>query len=188
MPNASAKPIVVATAGGIFLYSGIKGIKLSTTLRDLLTGRNPSKDAPGTSPQDASSDVPSSTIHVNPGNPGPAGQHLTVKQIYQYARGAGFSTTAAVTATAIAMAESGGRPNARCHNCVPGVTEDSRGLWQINVDAHPWANQQNIYDPATNAAAAYEVSSHGKSFTPWSTYTNGAYQQFIATVMKAIGQ
>lgn len=63
MPNTGAKPIVIAVSGGIFLYSGIKGISLSTTLRDLLTGRNPSKDAPGLSAQESSDNAPSSRIH-----------------------------------------------------------------------------------------------------------------------------
>src|SRR3954449_12084787 len=107
---------------------------------------------------------------------------LSVKQIYDTARAAGFTPAAAVTATAIAFAESGGNPSARCHNCFPGVTEDSRGLWQINVDAHPDMAGWNLYDPATNARAAYKISSGGKHYTPWSTYTNGAYLSHASEV------
>jgi resuscitation-promoting factor RpfB len=36
-----AKVIFVATAGAIFVYSGVRGIGLSTTARDLLSGQNP---------------------------------------------------------------------------------------------------------------------------------------------------
>lgn len=38
------KVIFVATVGSIFLYSGVKGLGLSKTTRDLLTGKNPAND------------------------------------------------------------------------------------------------------------------------------------------------
>ena len=49
---------------------------------------------------------------------------LTLREIYNVARAAGFSPEQAVTFAAIAQAESGGNPNA--HN---PRGEDSRGLW-----------------------------------------------------------
>ena len=63
-------------------------------------------------------------------------QPYSVDEVYGFARAAGFSPDQAVTMTAIAMAESGGRSGAR-----NPVGEDSRGLWQINVRAHAdWAS------------------------------------------------
>ena len=55
--------------------------------------------------------------------------------------------------TAIALAESGGTAGA--HN---PRGEDSRGLWQINVAAHPTCAGDDLYDPLDNARAAFEVS------------------------------
>lgn len=81
-------------------------------------------------------------------------------------------------ATAIALAESGGNPNAHCLNCA-GVQEDSRGLWQINVDAHPQYASENLYDPAVNAAAMFQVSGGGVNWHPWSTFTSGAYLAYM---------
>src|SRR5947209_19326611 len=57
---------------------------------------------------------------------------FTAEQIYAVARQAGFSPDQSATMTAIAMAESGG--DSRSHAT---VGEDSRGLWQINAQAHP---------------------------------------------------
>jgi cell wall-associated NlpC family hydrolase len=88
-------------------------------------------------------------------------------QIYAYARAAGFTPDQAVTMTAVALAESGGNSMAHATR-----GEDSRGLWQINMDAHrQWANL-DAYDPAVNARLAYEVSRQGRDISPW-TVTHG---------------
>ncbi|MDE2097945.1 MAG: response regulator transcription factor [Patescibacteria group bacterium] len=89
-----------------------------------------------------------------------------------------FPPSAQDTAQAVCECESGGNASAHCLNCA-GVPEDSRGLWQINLNAHPdWANQ-NLYDPAVNAQAALAISNGGTNFNPWTTYTNGCYRQYL---------
>ena len=55
---------------------------------------------------------------------------LSIREIYDAARSAGFTPHQAVTWTAIAMAESGGRTGA-----LNDRGEYSVGLWQINVNA-----------------------------------------------------
>src|ERR1700759_3932902 len=91
--------------------------------------------------------------------------HLSVLQIYEVAREAGFDHQQAITFTAIAMAESRGDPLAHATH-----GEDSRGLWQINVNPSVRANTfGDLYDPLTNARAAYELSGHGTHLQPWST-------------------
>jgi cell wall-associated NlpC family hydrolase len=87
---------------------------------------------------------------------------LAAGEIYRYALLAGFSPDEAVTMTAIALAESGG--NTRAHN---PHGEDSRGLWQINAAVHPKLHGHDLYDPLTNAQAAYDVSSHGRDISRW---------------------
>jgi cell wall-associated NlpC family hydrolase len=89
---------------------------------------------------------------------------LAAREIYRFARMAGFTPDQAVTMTAIAMAESGG--NTGAHN---PHGEDSRGLWQINARAHPDLGRRNLYDPLENAKAAYQVSGHGGDVSPWTT-------------------
>src|SRR4051812_30757503 len=111
--------------------------------------------------------------------------HLTPVQIFQVLREAGFTPDQAVNFTAIAMAESGGNPHARLNTSV----EDSRGLWQINLHAHANYLNADLYNPLTNARAAYDVSNHGTNLYPWSTthHTHGAasYEKFLGLARQA---
>ena len=99
----------------------------------------------------------------------------TPAEIARVAAGAGFTGDGLVTAVAVAMAESSGNPTAHLLTS----REDSRGLWQINVRAHPSYDANRLYDPAYNAAAAYDISGGGTSWRAWSTYTNGAYRAYL---------
>lgn len=115
--------------------------------------------------------------------PGYSGGWLTAPQIGQLAASAGFSGPDLITAVAVALAESSGNPNAL------GDGGASYGLWQINVQYHPefGPNFQALYDPATNAQAAYSVySAAGRSFKPWTTFTSGAYAKFVSQVQQAL--
>jgi cell wall-associated NlpC family hydrolase len=87
---------------------------------------------------------------------------LRPEEIFHFALEAGFSPDQAVTMTAIALAESGGNPNA--HN---PVGEDSIGLWQVNRQAHPQFAGADGTDPLTNARMAYEVSGGGADIGRW---------------------
>jgi LysM repeat protein len=77
---------------------------------------------------------------------------------------AGGSAGEAVMAASIAMAESGGNPNAI------SPTNDY-GLWQIN-GSH---GAQATLNPQGNAEAAVSISGNGSSWGAWTTYTSGAY-------------
>jgi hypothetical protein len=103
---------------------------------------------------------------------------------------AGGDATAAEVAAAIAQAESSG-DSAAINNTAypdqPGYTEPAEGeppafavgLWQINILAHPEYTEAEMLDPDQNAAAAVAISDDGTDFSPWVTYTNGAYQQYL---------
>lgn len=106
---------------------------------------------------------------------------LTPAQIARVAQEAGFSGSALQIAVAVALGESGG--NTHAHNAVP--PDDSYGLWQINMigSLGPARRRQfglssnsQLFDPATNARAAYAIASRGSNFGPWSVYTNGTYR------------
>jgi|SRR5882672_1810558 len=106
---------------------------------------------------------------------------LGYDEIYQLAQNAGFDTDSD-TATAIALAESGGDPNAYNPETQAGAQEGagSYGLWQIYKTMHPEFDGQDLTDPVINANAAYQIYSKRGSFKDWSTYKNGAYQKFLA--------
>ncbi len=109
---------------------------------------------------------------------------LSADQIRQYASGAGFAGDDLNIAVAVALAESGGNP--RAYN---GVGRDnSYGLWQINMigSLGPARRKQfglssndQLYDPATNARAAYAIKK-GSGWSAWTTYTSGKYKQHMS--------
>jgi hypothetical protein len=76
----------------------------------------------------------------------------------------GGSSGEAFMAAEIAMAESGGNPNA------VSPTDDF-GLWQINGSHGSMAT----LDPLGNARAAVSISDDGSDWGAWTTYTSGAY-------------
>lgn len=106
-----------------------------------------------------------------------------------YARNAGFTGADLLTAVAIALAESGGNPDAYNPETAAGTPEGlgSYGLWQIYLKAHPNFQGLNLFDPQTNANAAYEVYAEaGNSFQPWSTFKNGAYVAHLSEAGKLV--
>jgi hypothetical protein len=108
---------------------------------------------------------------------------LTFAQIAAHAAAAGFRGADLVTAIAVAAAESGGNSNARALTS----REDSRGLWQINVRAHPEFASSNLYDPATNARAAKAVLSK-QGWGAWSVYGRVKSGLFIPQATAAAAQ
>lgn len=95
---------------------------------------------------------------------------------------AGFSATDAVTAAAVALAESSGNPAA------VGDGGNSIGLWQIYLPVHPEFSGEDLTDPQTNANAAFSVwQAAGGSFSPWTTYGSGAYLTYIPAPSSAAG-
>ena len=78
---------------------------------------------------------------------------------------AGGSHAEAVMAAEIAKAESSGRQFAT------GAAGE-RGYWQI----HPDHGSLSTYNPLGNAKAAVIISDDGRNWTPWTTFTSGAYR------------
>lgn len=110
---------------------------------------------------------------------------LSASEIATYAANAGFSGDDLVTAVAIALAESGGDPQAHGDTSItPG---GSLGLWQINLRWHPEfaANPNALYDPQTNANAAYKVYGQ-QGFQAWSTFNGGQYQAHLPDAQAGI--
>lgn len=112
--------------------------------------------------------------------------------VFKLARQAGFSRDAAVMMTAISGGESGWHPGQ--HNPNASTGDNSYGLWQINMlgglgperrRALGIASNDALYNPATNARAAWMISNHGQSFTPWSVYKHGSYRPFLAQAQAA---
>lgn len=111
---------------------------------------------------------------------------LSANQIAQLADRAGFSGSALTMATAVAIAESSGNPEAYNPEAAAGTPPGlgSYGLWQIYRNAHPEFNGVDLFDPVNNAQAAYMVyRAAGNRFTPWSTYNNGSAGQIAQSLV-----
>jgi murein DD-endopeptidase MepM/ murein hydrolase activator NlpD len=116
--------------------------------------------------------VPSTTATVN---------EAGLSTVAQAAMAAGFTGQGLITAVAVAGAESGFGANPG-----PSPTGDY-GDWQINHQAHPqYDTTRLLSDPLYNAQAAYAVSGGGANWSPWTTYTSGAYQQFLPAAEAAV--
>src|SRR5690348_7900868 len=102
-------------AGGVFIYAGIKGTSVLTTVRDVVSGKAPG----GSNVNPISGATPAAdTAGGSPGvngvdAPANAGA-LSGVQVAQVAHGAGFTGQALVNMVAIAKRESDWNPSA--HN------------------------------------------------------------------------
>jgi Lysozyme like domain/Peptidase family M23 len=105
---------------------------------------------------------------------GAGSQGLGFPELQQLWVRAGGPKAIAPIMAAIALAESGGNPGAHALT----RQEDSRGLWQVNVRAHPRFSHANLYDPAVNAQAAVAVY-RSQGLGAWSTYSSGAYASYL---------
>lgn len=103
-----------------------------------------------------------------------AGQTYSYNDLVGLAQQAGFTGASANTAAAIALAESSGVSNA--YN--PNDPQGSYGLMQINQAAHP-GTASTALDPLGSFQLAYQISNGGTNFSPWSTFKNGAYTQYL---------
>lgn len=115
--------------------------------------------------------------------------NLGIPQLVVLAGNAGFSGSDLVTAVAVALAESGGNPQAYNPETKAGAPQGygSFGLWQIYLKSHPEFAGSNLFDPQTNASAAFSVyRGAGGSFGPWSTFKSGAYLAHADAVNQAI--
>jgi len=117
-----------------------------------------------------------------PPGPVPGDAHLTLAELNALALSVGFPDPA--LAAAVAMAESSGYPHAQGDPRgpflpVPNGVSHSFGLWQVNLPAHPEFNAQDLLDATYNARAALLISQGGKVWTPWTTFRDGTYKQFM---------
>jgi hypothetical protein len=99
---------------------------------------------------------------------------MKLAELQQLAANVGFPDPN--LAAAVAMAESGGNPNAYGDAEYGG----SVGLWQINLPSSPQYNAEKLKDPTYNAQAALAISKKGTNWNPWTTFRTGAYKQFYS--------
>lgn len=114
------------------------------------------------------------------------------QQLEQLWTSAGGNPQAAPTAAAIALAESGGEPGAQGDLALQnGQWGPSVGLWQIrslNSETGTGGTRDAsiLGNPVANARSAVAISNDGSNFTPWTTYTSGAYKHYLGAQASTI--
>jgi hypothetical protein len=121
---------------------------------------------------------------------------LSDAELIEVLYNAGFRSDRLKTAFAVAKAESSGRPKA--YNPPSNKTgDDSYGIFQINMignlgpdrrQRYDLERDEDLFDPQRNARVAFEMSNKGKDWGAWTTYTKGAYKQFLKDADKAFEQ
>lgn len=113
------------------------------------------------------------------------------KQLLVAIHDAGFKGSSFLTAAEIALAENNKIDatvnDTRGRTDLPPGTqpEYSVGPFQINLLAHGGITPENIARASNIESAAqwaYEISSKGTDFSPWSTYTGGQYKNYEGVV------
>lgn len=109
---------------------------------------------------------------------------------------AGFSQKDAVLMAAVGMQESAG--NIGSHNDANPKRERSYGLFQININAHPFGSPemeyagvrsvQDLYDPIKNAKVAYYLYyKTSTGINHWGGYTDNNYKKYLSAAEAAAG-
>lgn len=119
-----------------------------------------SGDSPG-----SSSSVGTTAATAPAGNASGLSGTLGCSGLEQLWQDAGGNPADSALAASIAMAESGGNQYAT-------GSAGEEGYWQIN----PVNGSMATYDPLGNAKSAVSLSGNGSNWSPWTTYTSGAYQ------------
>lgn len=123
----------------------------------------------------------------------PGSGKLSIRQIFDLARGQGLTHGQARLATAIALGESGGYPGA--HNPDRSTGDNSYGLWQINMlgamgparrSALGISSNSQLWNPSINARAMHMISGGGSNWNPWTVYSKGIYRNYLDDVDRAL--
>jgi hypothetical protein len=117
-----------------------------------------------------------------------AEEPLSFEQVAALALAGGFPPGPAVIATAITTCES-----SRIQDAIqPDQPYDTTGwgLWQITPgDSEPQFGINNaLLDGLNNARAAYAKYTGAGGFSPWTTYGNSCYAQYLPQAEAAVGQ
>ena len=124
--------------------------------------------------------------------PGSVNGDFNLLQLSALALYVGCSPAEAPIAAAIAAAESGGNPGAQGDIALMDGTWDwSQGLWQIRglrSERGTGGLRDSLANanPEKNGRAMYTISSGCKDWTPWSTYTSGAYLSYLGMSKTAV--
>ena len=165
--------VAAAAAGTLLLWSGFKGAKATTALRQLLSGQQPASTNanPIASPAAASPAAGALAGATGPlarTGPGGTGATLNSLAIASLWIAEGGDPAKAGTAACIAMHESGGRAAVTSPNPDGGTNV---GLYQLDTPGGKGAGYSvaQLQDPGLNTRVAIAGSANGRDWSAWAT-------------------
>lgn len=159
MTQVVAGVVLVALVGCVALGAAIVGLVATDQQQDSM---NPCTD-------------PGAVVPVSGGKP----IDVTARAVLD----AGWSTSDAITAVAVAEGESGHNPLA----ANPDST--ARGLFQIMLSYHqPKFRGADWRDPFANARVAHQIWADAGGWSPWVVHTTGAYREHLPAARAAVAR
>ena len=129
-----------------------------------------------------------------PTDPIKPGASVGAKDLLKLALSQGLPPEKAITMAAVALGESGGRPDA--HNNDRSTGDNSYGLWQINMidklgperaRALGITNYEKLKDPNVNARGM-KLILNSQGFNAWSVYRNRDHLPYLPEVRRAYAE
>jgi hypothetical protein len=179
----SGLSVAYITTGLVLVWSGYKNATVSDTLKGFLSGKVPAGSPTGAPTIGLSNSGSSSSSAANVPASGQGTISFTAAESYWTL--AGGPANEASTAAAIAEAES--TLNAKAVQQGQPYSSTGWGLWQITPgnSVPSVGTDSQLLNPLTNAkAAVVKYKAAGNSFSPWTTFTSGAYLKYLPTGSK----
>ena len=108
----------------------------------------------------------------------PAGDYEYIELLDECKRAGWRYGGGLVNAIAVSLGENTAR-NLTAVYTNPDGSRD-RGPWQINSRWQPWCTDACAFELACSTRAAFRIyTDRGNSFSAWSAYANGRYEQFL---------
>jgi len=146
----------IAGGGGILVWSGIKGKKWSSVLRNLISGQNPAN---------AASDTSTGTSSLTGGIPSGSAAYNSSSALQKLWTSNGGAEDTAAFAAAVAEAESSGNATAMSSNPDGGTNV---GIWQLDTrgvgSGYTVAQLQNAN---LNARITIAATDNGVDWSDW---------------------
>jgi len=158
--------LAIVGAGGILLWSGLRGKKWSDVVRQVIAGKSP---ATTTTSYQLTSNINTAGGVTNISNvPVPRGPVLPQAAIGTLWIAMGGAPSKARVAMCIAMHESGGRVGVTSRNPDGGTNV---GLYQLDTPGGKGAGYSvaQLQNPATNTRVAIRASANGTDWSAWAT-------------------
>ena len=155
--------LAIAGAGGVLLWSGLRGKQWSAVIRQLISGKKPETTTTAFGIISNVSSSPSGSVNTNV-----RGGTLSGKQIGALWIANGGNPMRARTAICIAQHESGGRTGVTSPNPDGGTNV---GLYQLDTPGGKGAGHTvaQLQNPVINTRVAIQASGNGTDWSAWAT-------------------